>query len=152
MNMKNFKVDFAQRTLEILKDHIESTPYDVTLMLNCLAGTVILPTEEAKASERSKNFRKFIENSLQKYGESRKSRKPSFKCIRNAISHMNVEVGSDNDNTTNSIDKITFKDRYNYSDNFHTEIEFSVENFKKFVLEVCEEYLRICSNTCKRTN
>jgi hypothetical protein len=62
MEVKNYKIDFVQRTLELLKTNYgriqEDLHLEVTFLMNCLLGLIVTVTEnkESKNSFFSENI------------------------------------------------------------------------------------------------
>ena len=70
MRYENVERDFVKRSLELLRQYDElvrpGTPldqhYEVTLLLNCLLGLIVLPFEHSKRAQDIKRFPQVCEN------------------------------------------------------------------------------------------
>lgn len=141
MKMTKFDRDFVARTRQLLFRIEGDNPdfeYNVTLLLNCLLGLLTLPIERKKdhTSPTSVAFQKTSIAKLHNLGvlihnpQSLPDDKV-FRKIRNAIAHLNIEIGDD---PAPDINKIILKDH-------NLEVEFTFAQLKDFALAVSELYL-----------
>lgn len=141
MQIDNFEKEFVERTKEIIDNIscIHDFKYEVTLMINCLAGLVMLPTERMQNKDEYINccVDKLKELDCIKTDQTNEKNK-IFRTLKNSISHMNIEIVNDG----GFISKIIFSDRDNRHNPFHTVLEFSIEKLKKYALFMADEYLK----------
>ena len=114
---KNQEIDFINRTKTIIQQYdrfqiVETEKYEVTLLINCLIGLLILPqqhwfdnlpTQEVSQKEWGINPKHI---STIKKGET-KNVKNVARHLRNSIAHYNFKVF---ENTSNEISSIKFED------------------------------------------
>ncbi len=142
--MEDFKKNFVERTLEIIKNNYGNTEYEVTLLLNCLLALVSLPIE-MKKNECGKKVDDFMADCVEKMKElslectADISYKTFFRNIRNAIAHLNIQVVSDCFHK--NIEKIVLKSKNIHKKTEVLKIEIQVENLKVFAEYIAEEYL-----------
>ena len=136
MQMKEFDRDFVERTKWIIQN--VTCQYEVTLLLNCMLGLVNLPTE--RTSPRTTVFQSECVQKLHDMGvltiES-SDPKEIFRSVRNAISHFNIHPTSQG----SSINKVVLSDASGKGRPPHTQLEFTVEQLKKFALFVADKHL-----------
>jgi hypothetical protein len=129
--------DFVIRTLDIL--HNYKGPYGVTLLINCLLGLIVLPTE--------KNFEGILEekgiqladlgissSELQSWGKIEEQKRTIMKfvhCLRNSIAHIRVE-SFDKDG---EIKSLCFSDKSGFK------AVFSIERMKEIVEKLANIYI-----------
>lgn len=116
MEYDKIEIDFIDRTLKLIEEY--NGEYDVTLLINCCLGLLVLPKEKHFKSIPDKN----IPDTGPLWGLSRKS--VSVNCrhcdyalsnvirkIRNGICHFNIKTLPDG---SGKIKKIEIKDRGNF--------------------------------------
>lgn len=156
MEYQNFNIDFVKRTIELLES--VETEYDVTLLINCLFGLIVIPTEyKYHRATYEKYAEKCLEN-IKKYSFRRKceDEQDLVRCIKNSLSHLNFQVGSDG----SKLNMIKFRDKKFYkningvyfknNNGNVTEIEFTVDKLREFAHEMAKYYLSIIEKR-KRT-
>lgn len=118
---KNIDIDFAKRTLRIIEQYDQAKQpgpenFEVTLLVNCLVGLLILPHERRMNQIPDLAIDKldkwgidpaFIGNwGVMKQGE-RKTLKQLVRRLRNSVAHFQIEAeGTDQD-----IERLKFSDR-----------------------------------------
>lgn len=149
-----YDTEFIKRTKLIIKKY--QGEYEITLLLNCLLGLIILPSEYYR-KKKLKNFdvdlnsfKELInllpngytfdptiyDSKLKKQNPDKKTLKVFLKKIRNGIAHQNIEPK----NIEGKWVGITIKD-INKNNHIELDIYFDIVNFKKFVLLISNEYL-----------
>ena len=147
MELPDFRVDFVDRTIEIIDKLSEKTDYEVTLLINCLFGLIVIPTEvdyRKLNANYKEDFVNFCTMKLNQYSTvtKRKSRRQLARCMKNALSHLNIDtVPKDCE-----ISAVIFKDKLKDATEFHTEIEFTVDDLKHFALDMAYHYSDIIRN------
>lgn len=142
--MKNFKVDFVDRTLSIIRNNDVRTEYDVTLLLNCLLGMITLPIELFKDEKSKSKVEDYKINCILKLKsfvlpkKIDKRDEEAFRHIRNSIAHLELEPKNEN----GVISSIRFKDK---NEKGTVVLDFTIEvgKLKEFAIYVAEEYLKI---------
>lgn len=146
MRYKNQEIDFVKRTKEIIKQYhscnVSGEKYEVTLLLNCFVGLLILPEHHW--------YDKLLEDivSKEEWGISSrdiseiksgeiKSVKNVARHMRNAISHYRFKAL---ENTSKEIDKIKFEDFSNKNKTF--EATLSTEAIKQFVTKLTDVFIK----------
>lgn len=148
MEITSFEKEFVERTKKILlSDQYKECEYDVTLLLNCMLGLVSLPIEKASDNKKeTERFRKRFQYQFRKRLinlatiEESKNKFKTFKAIKNALSHMNIELGSDE----NKISRVIFMDinPKKTEEGVHTKITFEVDKLREFALFVADLHLQ----------
>lgn len=140
MEMKDFNIEFVKRTKEI----IELTEkyyfkYEVTLLINCLTGLISLPTEKTGNKKIDQKFQDTCVNKLDKMDVIvySKDNKKIFRCIKNALSHIRIEIMNEN----KQIAKIEFKDQW--KDDVHTILLFTVDKLREYALFMADTYIEM---------
>lgn len=150
MAYPDFKTDFVKRTIKIWEELSNKTEYEVTLLINCLFGLIVIPTEHNKIftdKEKPNEYKKYFIEQLKKYA-SFWPEKPDdnrlVNCMKNALSHLNIDTEPDPEN--GKIKYVKFKDRdfYNNETEFHTEIKFPVDSLKIFARNIADYFLENC--------
>ena len=144
MEYTDFKTDFVNRTIEIIDKLSDKTDYEVTLLINCLFGLIVIPTEYKYHRGNYKKYEKYCLEKINQYSSrwNCKDEHQLVKCIKNSLSHLNFHTASDG----GKISLVKFKDKLKDDTEFHTEIEFTVDNLKEFALEMAKHYLDIITN------
>ncbi len=139
----NFPKDFAIRTKDNLNKYIGN--YEVTNLINCCLGLIIIPKEELGHTVPKYSFN----NSDTKYGISKKNitkeinqnftLKNTLRHIRNGLAHGRIKQKTEDGQIVGL--KIYDKNGQNGPENFS--IHFSVEEFKQFAINVSKliEYI-----------
>ncbi len=140
MEMKDFKKDFVLRTKKLITDLCDDEfEYNVTLLLNCLMGLICLPVEETDKKDHI-----FVPNCVQKLkemyvlGKNNNDDWQIFRSLKNAMSHMHVEVKS----CEGCIRHIGLWDKYPKASENHTELLFTIEQLREYALYVADEHLK----------
>ncbi|HMU44058.1 MAG TPA: HEPN family nuclease [Ignavibacteriaceae bacterium] len=139
--------DFIERTKKIIKQYEtikEKEKYEVTLLLNCFVGLLILPQQywyehQPETIISEKDWGISPEHIIFIKKEEIKNVKNVVRHLRNAISHYHFVAFSDDNK---SISHIKFED-YDMSSNKTFEATLSVENINKFVGIFSEHMLRL---------
>jgi hypothetical protein len=101
MQYTDFDKDFIQRTLDILSDY--KAPWEVTLLINCLVGLLILPKEKLFEKIPDFNIQDLTDDWGIKPEHITDIRCPScgyklrnvIRQMRNSVAHMRVKAFSD---------------------------------------------------------
>lgn len=149
--MPDFKKDFVDRTLKLLRNH--DTEYEVTLLLNCLLALVSFPIElkQYEINSKAENFRfdcieklKSLKNEENYIDEDESN---FFSNIRNSIAHINIKTNPKNN--TNTIESVTLwneewyiNGRLRRKPKKTFRVNISVNNLRIFAEYVAEEYLK----------
>ncbi len=146
MAYPDFKTDFVKRTIKIWEKLSHETEYEVTLLINCLFGLIIIPTENNKIfndDEKSKEYKKYFIGQLKQYASSWQKEKKDYQlvnCMKNALSHLNIDTEPDPEN--GKIKFVKFKDKKGRkATEFHTEIKFAIGNLKIFARNIANYFL-----------
>lgn len=152
MELPDFRVDFVDRTIEIIDKLSKKTDYEVTLLINCLFGLIVIPTEVDYAEYHANYEEDFVNFCIEKLNQYRPSIQQKIpddlnipaerllvRCMKNALSHLNIETTSED----GKISAVKFKDRLDKRSEFHTEIEFTVDDLKQFALDMARHYSNI---------
>ena len=147
MEYPDFNIDFVKRTITIIEELSDKTDYEVTLLINCLFGLIVIPTEVDYDEYGAcyKDYEDYCELMIYEYS-SKKPKKTSkrqlVKCMKNALSHLHIlTVPKDG-----KISAVIFKDKLKDDIDYHSKIRFTVENLKEFALVMAKKYLEIISN------
>lgn len=137
MKMQKFEKEYVQRTKIIIEKMPQDFKYEVTLLLNCLNGLISLPTE------RTPNGDSFSQNCIDKLKEmhviiKETSEEQTFRTIRNAIAHANIEP----ENQDAVIHSVILRDKKPKSSQYHTKLRFTVEQLKEYALFVADQHLQ----------
>lgn len=144
----DFEVEFVKRTIDLINALSDSTNLEVTLLINCLYGLIVIPTEKRYPSGKYRDYKKACINHINKYAScvkpnnnnnSNNSSEQLIKCMKNALSHLHIEIASD----LGQIAMVKFGDKGKTDLKYHTELEFTVENLKKYALDIAKSYLEI---------
>lgn len=135
---ENFSIDFIKRTLNILEGYMGE--YDVTNLINCAVGLIIIPKEQHFNCLRSINIQTLEEI----YGITKPNIRYSnddslsniVRHMRNSIAHGKITQEKVKDN---KIKSLRFRDEYRGCPTF--EAIFSIEEFKAFSIAVAKEVI-----------
>jgi hypothetical protein len=156
--MNNFDIDFVRNTKEVLVEY--GGKYDVSNLLNCTLGLIILPYERVKATNQP-----FWETKIDRFkdlppfelrcfkpikGRNRKTRTLEYypetlefllKKIRNGLAHQNIEPVAE----SKIFKGVIIRNYYGEAPHrvMDLEVEFSKEQLKGFALFIAEQYLRL---------
>lgn len=149
--MPNFKKDFVERTLKVLKEY--DSEYEVTLLLNCLLALVSFPIElqENEINVKAEEFEVICVNKLRSLMNEEdyinEDEFNFFSNIRNSIAHINVRLKPENDK--NTIGSVTLWNEEWYIDGKKRKkpkitfrVNISVDKLRIFAEYVAEEYLK----------
>lgn len=141
MEYPDFRVDFVDRTIEIIDKLSDKTDYEVTLLINCLFGLIVIPTEvdyRKLNANYKEDFVNFCTMKLNQYSTvtRRNSKRQLARCMKNALSHLNIETTSKDC----IISSVIFKDKLKDATEYHTIIEFTVDDLKHFALDMARHY------------
>ncbi len=144
----NQEFDFITRTLKIIDQYEEfkikdGEKFEVTLLLNCLIGLLILPQqiwyERMPLNLISESEWGIIDSHILFMQENEiRSIKNITRHFRNSISHYKFKVFS---NSSNEINDIKFQD-FNPNGIKTFDAIIPIENFKVFVLKFSENCLK----------
>lgn len=103
-----------------------------------MLGLISLPTERTKPNQIS--FKKECVNKLKNMGVIvyNTDDDKTFRTINNALSHMNMAP----QNKDGIVDSIIIRDRQNRRSPVHTELQFTVSQFKEVALFVADKHLQ----------
>lgn len=161
MEYKDFNIDFVERTKEILEKLSNKTDFDVTLLINCLFGLIVIPTESQDLlnDKQKDEYKKYFIEQLNRHispGQNKVNDDQSVRFMRNALSHLHFQVGSDGGN----ISMVKFIDIDFYKKNnkkkknrvpynkpkADTEIELTVDDLREFAHEMATKFLKMISD------
>ena len=152
--IKNDKFDlqFIERTRKIIEGY--KGIYNITLLLNCLLGLIVLPSEFYKRKSRNfferdlseiKEIRHLVNEILfnptkKKNGiwiGDRRSLQNLIKKVRNGVSHQQIECVEDK----SKWEKVIIRD-FNFYNNNNLELEVSwtPKQLKEFAIFVADSY------------
>lgn len=140
MEIKIFDREFVERTKKIIEQSSSAeSEYEVTLLINCMLALVSLPTERTSNTSRCDSFRKAIVEELRRMNVIQKesSEHQTFRAIKNALSHMHIEVK----NKHGLISEVIFWDKHPDAAQYHTVLKFSPLQMKEFALFVANKHL-----------
>lgn len=120
---ENIDTDFANRTLRIIEQYNEHIPrgrenYEVTLLVNCLLGLLILPQQKRynsipDVSLDTPNEWQIESTFITSWGTADKGQpaphtlREFVRRLRNSVSHFHIEA----EGTQTDIERLTFSDR-----------------------------------------
>jgi hypothetical protein len=151
---ETFDIQFIERTKKIIENY--KGTYNITLLLNCLLGLIVLPSEFYK--RKSRNFFDVEIDKIQEldeltvniyfkptkrkrdntWVEDKKSLKNLIKKVRNGVSHQQIECVDDN----GLWDRVIIRDFNLYNNNnLELEISWTPKQLKIFALFVADSYL-----------
>jgi hypothetical protein len=147
-----FDIEFIHRTKQIIEGY--KGQYNVTLLLNCLLGLIVLPSEFYKRKRYSffdKDVTEYPEladltngmffvptkNSGRNWVPDKTTLKNLIKKIRNGISHQQIEANG----TGEKWQRVVIRDFNIYNNNnLELEIDWSVKNLTNFALFIADQY------------
>ena len=137
MEYIDFKKDFPERTIDILKNY--KGKYEVTLLINCLTALLILPKERFYNQIPNVDIKNLNGWGLKK---EHVRNVPCTACgynlkdivrrMRNAIAHMRIDTADD---YNGNIEMVRFIDNGGF------EVEIPVEDLKAFVIKLAEHVI-----------
>ena len=145
MEYRKIESDFIKRTLSIIEEY--SGDNEVTLLINCCIGLLVLPKEKYKnlpksSSDSDYNVWGLSKDNIQFGSIEYRNYKISniIRRMRNGVSHFNIVTlpnGSGNISTL----KISDKDPRNSANTFSIEIQ--IENLKHFLTKLANHVLDV---------
>jgi hypothetical protein len=147
-----FDIQFIERTRKII-DGYKGT-YNITLLLNCLLGLIVLPsefyrrkartffdTDLSEIKELQDLFKTMTFNPTKRQGKNwiadKKNLRNLIKKVRNGVSHQQIECVDDK----GKWDKVIIRDFNTYNhDNLELEVSWKPEQLKRFALFVADNY------------
>lgn len=137
MDYKEFEINFVERTEKIIEKLSDKTEYEVTLLINCLFGLIVIPTENNYKGY--KRYEKYCIEQLRKYAHIYKETDDYklVKCMKNALSHLHIEIATEDE----IISEIKFCDRFPDANEYHTEIIFEISDLQKYALHIAKYYI-----------
>lgn len=144
----DFEVEFVKRTIDLINALSDSTNLEVTLLINCLYGLIVIPTEKRYPRGTYRKYINACKDKIEIYAShvklnninnSNNTDKHLVKCMKNALSHLHIEIASN----LGQIAMVKFRDKGKTDLEYHTELEFTVEDLKNYALEIAKAYLQI---------
>jgi len=147
MEYKKFPIEFVERTKNLLESY--ESDYEVTNLINCLLGLIILPFEVASRKYDSDFWNKMsleeVKNRTQydllvgsedSIGDAHNL----VRLIRNAFAHASIRT------TTNEgeIESVVVVVRSRTSKKSRVEIRFFIQGLKELAIIIADHYL--CEN------
>jgi HEPN pEK499 p136 len=141
----DFDVDFAKRTLRIIQQYKEKIPkgrenYEVTLLINCLLGLLVLPHAHRTTQIPSTSIDGLTDwgiepRFVQSWGKAKQGQDKTLKelihRLRNSVAHLNISAeGTDTD-----IAQLRFSDKNGFC------AVIPVENLRTFVKKFAESLI-----------
>ncbi len=157
MEISRFDIDFVERTRNILLDYADQ--YDMSIVINCTLGLIILPYEKTKNKPSSlwlteidkiSNLPSFelkifepIKSIDSQTGEiiryPRKTLKVLLQKMRNGLAHQDIEPKNKDGKFSGVIIRNYFDDKRVHKD---LEIHFDKNALREFALFIADEYLK----------
>ena len=140
MEIRNFDKEFVERTKKIIERPSSiDDEYNITLLINCMLALIALPTEKTKCGQKGRIFRIDVVNEMKRMNiiEMSTDDEKSFRTIKNALSHMNIEIK----NRGGSISEILFWDKYPSGKEYHTILKFNPQQLRAFALFVADKHI-----------
>lgn len=148
--MKDFNKDFVNRTIKLLKRKDDEKDLEVTLLLNCMLGMVVLPIERYKNDKEKVIINNYMIKCVKKLKQlagqtfktdpENESETKIFCNIRNSIAHLNVTMSS----YKGQIEKVTLKNYKTGNKRKETlSYTLSIDNLREFAIYIAEEYLKL---------
>ncbi|MFM8911949.1 MAG: HEPN family nuclease [Flammeovirgaceae bacterium] len=148
-----FDIEFIERTKKVIQEYKGN--YNITLLLNCLSGLIVLPSEYYKRKSRI-----FFEKDTSEFKEltglldnatfnptkrknniwiaDKKSLKNLIKKVRNGVSHQQIECVGNN----GKWQSVVLRDINTYNlNNIELEVTWTTKQLKTFALFVADSYL-----------
>lgn len=153
MEIEKFNIKFVERTKEILESY--KGAHEVSNLLNCTLGLIILPYEQIKEKQNSfwdtelltiSNLPSF---GIHKFEPIQSIRKENIKYypktlkvflqkIRNGLAHQNIQPVNENETFKGVIISNYFDKAKKHED---LKVEFGRDQLKEFALFIANEYL-----------
>jgi hypothetical protein len=137
-----FPIDFINRTRENLEKY--SGKYEVTNLINCCLGLIIIPKQKLK----DKMPKYVFNNEDNSFGITKSNipyeEKSNFdlsnvlRHIRNGLAHGRIDQKTHNC----EIVGLRIHDKLNENENENFVIEFSIEEFKNFAVKISDLFRR----------
>lgn len=155
MEIKKFEIEFVQRSKNLLEDY--QGPWDMTNLINCTLGLIILPYENIKGKPSYSfwdadlgmipnlpPFRLTIFEPIKNINNANityypKTLKVLLQKIRNGLAHQRIEPLNPDGKFAGIIIKNYFDVAQTHQD---LEIHLSQQELKSFALFVADEYLK----------
>ena len=148
MDYDRIEVDFIERTLELICKYEEDEDYEVTLLINCCLGLLVLPKEKHLNSIPDKK----IPATSDLWGLSRHSVTVDCPCcgyklsnvirrIRNGICHFKIKTLRDD---TGQISKVEIEDRGRFK------AVLSIDAFRKLAVSLAKHVIRQVTDEGKK--
>lgn len=142
---ENFDIDFAKRTLRIIEQYEERVPkgkenYEVTLLINCLLGLLVLPHERRidvipdvpDADLPEWGIEKGFVHSWGKLKNGQQRTLREFvRRLRNSVAHLSIAAHGNPED----ISELSFADRNGFS------VTIPVGNLRTFVKKLASSLL-----------
>jgi|GEM_PF-673798 len=147
-----FDIQFIERTKIIIDSYKGS--YNITLLLNCLLGLIVLPSEYYKRKARTffdkdiseiKELKELVNGIIfnptkrknNNWVADKQNLRNLIKKVRNGVSHQQIECLDKNGRW----DKVIIRD-FNTSNNNNLELEvrWTTKQLKKFAIFVADNY------------
>ncbi len=138
---ENFPTDFIKRTREIIDSY--SGKRDVTNLINCCLGLIIIPTQKFHTDIPATNAKDDIEDlgidheKISILADNDYSLSTIIRHIRNGLSHGRIEQRTEN----RVITGLRIHDKLNDSAPENFAIELTVEEFKAFAIRFSELFV-----------
>lgn len=148
-----FDIEFIIRTKKVIQEY--KGTYNITLLLNCLLGLIVLPSEYYKRRSRVffekdtsefKELSGLLDNATfnptkcknKNWIADKKSLKNLIKKVRNGVSHQQIECVGNNGKWQG----VVLRDINTYNQkNVELEVIWTTEQLKAFALFVADSYL-----------
>lgn len=159
MEIQNFSIEFVRRTKEILQDY--SGKRDMTLLLNCTLGLIILPYEKGRSSRNQRIWKTSIEDIKELHGVQidifnpikyrhkttkqleyyPKNLESILRKIRNGIAHQHIEPVNADGEFCGVVVKNYWEDKQNPDKIMDLHITFTQTQLHLFSLFIADLYL-----------
>jgi len=148
-----FDIEFIERTKKVIEEY--KGTYSITLLLNCLLGLIVLPSEYYKRRSRSffekdctefKELKGLLDNATfnptkrrnNNWVADNKSLKTLIKKVRNGVSHQQIECVGNN----GKWQSVTIKDINTFNqNNIELQVTWTTKQLRNFALFVANSYL-----------
>ena len=137
-----FDIEFIARTKNVIQEY--KGTYNITLLLNCLLGLIILPSEYYKRRARI-----FFEKDISEFKELKgllenatfnptKRKNNLIKKVRNGVSHQQIECVGNKGKWA----RVILKDINAYNQNsLELQVNWTIKQLRTFALFVADSYL-----------
>jgi hypothetical protein len=147
MEYKKFPIEFVERTKHLLEFY--KGDYEVTNLINCLLGLIILPFEVVPSEHRIEFWNRMsleeIKNKAQYEllagsEDSIRNTYTLVRLIRNAFAHASIGTIS----IEGEIESVVILEHTRTNSQNRVEIRFSIQGLKELALIIADHYL--CEN------